>query len=69
MVLRSFPPRIWLRSTAKIMGMGNPTTSVSRLMVTVFQMAFTAMLVLKNVSKCFRIGSAQGLPRMPMSPL
>ena len=38
-------------------------------MATVFQMAFTAMLVLKNVSKCLKSGSAQGLPNMPILPL
>ena len=52
-----------------MMGMGNPTARVSRLTITVFQMAFTAMLVLKKVSKCFKSGAAQGLPRIPILPL
>ena len=58
-----------MSSSAKTTGTGNPTTKVSRLMDTVFQMAFTAMLVLKKASKCLKIGSAQGLPIIPILPL
>ena len=58
-------PRIWFRSSAKIIGMGKAITRLSRLITMVFLMAFSAMLVLKNCWKYVSRGSAQGLPRMP----
>ena len=55
----------WLRSRAKITGMGKAITRLSRLTTMVFLIAFTAILVLKNSLKYRNSGVAQGLPRMP----
>jgi len=52
-----------------MIGIGKPITSVSRLTATVFQIALTAMLVLKKVSKYLKTGSAHGLPMIPIRPL
>lgn len=52
-----------------MIGMGKLITSCSKLRMMVFLIAVTAMLVLKNWSKYFQIGSAHGLAIMPSRAL
>ena len=52
-----------------MIGIGKAIIRLSKLISTVFFIAFTAIEVLKNWVKYLKIGLAQGLPTMPNLPL
>ena len=52
----------WFSKSAKITGIGNPMIRLSRLMTIVFLIAVMAILVLKNILKYLKIGSATDFP-------